>query len=414
MNSSYCISKLFSIHMNDLRSEFIYFIICDLMTNKLELNSINLYNSPYMIDVKDNIEWVEYCYDITMNDDIIDIKILENINKQLTIKNQSILFIDRITTIIQQFFKITYNNIDITFIPSQWNKATNIIRLKYNIYKFVNIMAPPFYSKKKDEYLQFIFTEEIIRNMLKSMINNIPPMEQIEMDLTNMIEKCIKKKSTSFTDNVIKCMKGKDINSCKKIMSMEDYKDIIKKEINEMDVCSAVNLLVQFGFKMKKNTTFDKNESKASFSSLFNYQKFESYEMWEKRYKLLLELPSINDKFSYYIKLLLEKANPINELRNKMETSNIGMIGGGIKNVMNKYMGKNDLLNNIIVKHNIMEEKYHTARYIVINYGQFIKIFNNKKIFNYNNMALYKRYYDKIYYKYMIIQKELLDMIDSN
>ena len=36
-----------------------------------------------------------------------------------------------------------------------------------------------------------------------------------------------------------------------------------------------------------------------------------------------------------------------------------------------------------------------------------------KKIFNYNNMALYKNYYDRIHYKYLVIQKELLDSIEN-
>jgi len=309
--------------------------------------------------------------------------------KQFLDMNQSASSFDE--KIIKTFFKLEYGNEDITY-TDRWKQATKITRLNDKIEKFTGISLKPDY--KKSSNTQFTFNESILKEILKSTIDNIPKMKCLQH--INPIDKClIDTNQKQCLDYLEQCFKGRDISSCKKFMNQDNYLSNITNEVNSMDMCVAAETLVKLGFKSNKTVAIC----------------FESYQSWEERMLLLLQIKAINPKLIVYIELLLEKVNPIMLLKKELELK-----GGGysIANVLNEYSSKNNKLILPIYKHNNMENKYHTANHIVSLYSLLMKVFNNNKVFNYNNRKKYIDYYDKIHYKYLSKQKQLFDIIQNS
>ena len=121
----------------------------------------------------------------------------------------------------------------------------------------------------------------------------------------------------------------------------------------------------------------------------------------------ILQIPAINPKLSQYIKLLIEKINPISKI--KTLDHNIG-----ISNYLYLYI-RNLPNNKMLLKYiNIYietENLYNISQYILLKYLQLMKVFDNKKIFNNTNLSLYIKLHEKIYLKYLLQRKFLLDKL---
>ena len=344
-------NSIFGIINNDLRSEFFLLVLCDLLKRNLELTTENLYNSPFMVDLRNNSEWIQYCYDLTYQDFVIS----DNVIQDFIIQDNN--------KILAAFFN-------------------NNIRSKDKIADFVGIRAPVDYmSTRAIPTMEFVFNDSILNNILRKVIGNIP--EYPQMKIISPIERCLNtEEKNKFTNNVMQCLKGNKY--CVEMMNPDNKEFInnIEDEVNRMDICDATKLLVSFGFT---NLKTDKN-------------KFELYETWEARIKNILELQNINPNFKKYIILLLKHVDPIGELKRQItELSSPHRIKLLDTHINSPYY--------------YMERKYHTSHYIYDTYMKLTKIFNNKIIFNYNNLALYKKMYDKIHYKYLIVQKDILNKL---
>ena len=77
------------------------------------------------------------------------------------------------------------------------------------------------------------------------------------------------------------------------------------------------------------------------------------------------------------------------------------------KTITEKYRKENKEL----LKH--QTKKYNESKYITERYMLMLRIFNNKDLFNRDNMVKYYNYYDKIHYKYLLQQKILLNYIEK-
>ena len=372
---------LFGINTNDNRSLFFLIIISDLLKKKLELNSKNMYNLPYMKEIKKYDEWIEYCRDLAIMDKMIEVK---QIDKKLY-------------DIIKTFFTVMKDDMDITNNMNIWNTMTQLIRKKDKIIQFTGIVVPPNYIQSNKT--KFNFNKMILTKLLKEMLVDIPEMEQIEMVIVNPIQKCYEDgivptvcEDISCLEYIESCSSTKNLKKCKKFLSNDTNGDKLVKEVMEMDICKATDILIKFGLKYNNNTI----------------KCFETYKEWEERTKSTLKIKEINNGLKKYIELLIEKVNPISELRRK-----IIMSGGGIGSVMSSYVLKNPDLKDVIEKHISMEKKYNHGKHIVSRYNTMLNIFNNNEIFNRNNMLLYSNYYDKIHYKYLLQQKILLNYIEK-
>ena len=380
---------LFSLNENDMRPIFFLIILTNLSdytnNNHKDGGFMNLYKLPYMSLIKSNDaynEWCVYCMDLLTASNI-------SIKQFLAMNQDASLFDEKI---IKAFFKLEYGNEDITHNAERWKQATKITRLNDKIEKLTGISLKPDYKKSSDT--QFKFNETILKEILKSTIDMIPKMKCLQT--INLIDKCmIDTNQKQCLDYLEQCFKGRDIASCKKFMNQDNYLSNITNEVKSMDICVAAETLVKLGFKSNKTLAIC----------------FESYDLWEERMLQLLQIKTINPKLIVYIRLLLERVNPIMLLKKELELK-----GGGysIANVLKEYSSKNNKLILPIHKHNNMENKYHTAKHIVSLYSLLMKVFNNNKVFNYDNRKMYIEYYDKIHYKYLSNQKQLLDIIQNS
>ena len=99
--------------------------------------------------------------------------------------------------------------------------------------------------------------------------------------------------------------------------------------------------------------------------------------------------------------------NPIIILKKELKLNSRYSIAA----ILNEYSAVNNKLILPIYEHNNMEKKYYIAHYIVSIYTLLMDVFNNNKVFNYNNRKKYIDYYDIIHYKFLLIQQNLLDKI---
>ena len=393
------IKYLFSINNNDMRSDFFLFIIFDILNrnNILTYNILNnniltsniLYNSPFTYNMIHNIEWINYCMDLAYED--IEFKWPEVNTSNINI----------IKTIIKTFFIVIDNDNNIIHIDNNNNNNNNnisklsntsrLIRSKDKIIKFTTII--PSYEYLKSSQNSFTFNTVIFKDMLKKMLENIPAVDMIsENTLINPVKQCLKKKKMEYFEYITKCMNGSDINNCIKFMQNKNYYDKIKKEVANMDKCICVDILIKFGFKYQ-----DSN--------------LELYETWEKRIIYNLQINKINMMLKQYILLLIQRLNPILELKQILDKNkNIG-----IENVLIKYkkLYPNMINTSIIDNYIILERKYFISLYILDCYYNLLKIFNNRIVFNYNNMQTYINYHDLIFNIYSDKQSFILKKIEN-
>ena len=381
------IKYLFSINNNDMRSDFFLFIIFDILNRNNILTSNILYNSPFTYNIIHNIEWINYCMDLAYED-------LEFKWPEVNISNINI-----IKTIIKTFFIVIDNDNNIIHIDnynynnniSKLSNTSKLIRSKDKIIKFTTII--PSYNYLKSSQNSFTFNTMIFKDMLKKMLENIPPINMInENTLINPVKQCLEKKKMEYFEYITKCMNGSDINNCIKFMQNKNYYDKIKKEVENMDKCTCVDILIKFGFKYQDS-------------------KLELYETWEKRIIYNLQINNINMMLKQYILLLIQRLNPILELKQILDKNkNIG-----IENVLLKYKKLYpDMINtSIINEYIIVERKYFISLYILDCYYNLLKIFNNRIVFNYNNMQTYINYHDLIFNIYSDKQSVILKKIEN-
>jgi hypothetical protein len=324
-----------------------------------------------MKEMKQNNEWIQYCMDLAFEDKIMEITNIES---------------NMIQTIIQTFFTEVRDN--------------KFIRSKDKIIEFTDITIPPYYVQSHES--KFNFNKTILKKILKEMLENIPEMNQIEMIIINPIQKCYENgivptdidicENQSCLEYIENCSSTKNLNKCKRFLSNDMNWNKLVKEVQDMDVCKATDILIKFGFKYNNKSL----------------KCFEPYTEWNNRTMKTLQIKEINNGLKKYIELLIEKANPISELKRK-----INMNGGGIGSVLSSYSLKNPELKETIDNHNMIEEKYHNAKYIVGRYNMMMDLFNDNEIFNRNNKYMYHDYYEKIHYKYLLEQKILLNSIEN-
>jgi len=377
---------LFDIKEDDNRSLFFLIIMGDLLKKNLDLTMENMYSLSYMKNMRNNDEWIKFCMDLAFEDKILD----------------SVLIDIKLFPIILKFFTVMKNDIDVTNNTKEWQNISKIIRRKNKIMEFTGIKPKPKYIQSNET--KFNFNKIILQKLLKEMLIDIPEMDQIEMIIMNPIQKCYENgivppdqlnqdicENLSCLEYIENCSSTKNLNKCKKFISNDINLNKIIKEVQDMDVCKATGILIKFGFKY--------NNMKVAC--------FESYLDWEKRTLDTLKIKGINKGLIKYIELLIEKVNPISELKRKINQS-----GGGIANILSHYSDKQPVIKNIIDKHILIEKKYNQSKYIMGRYNTMMKIFNNNEIFNRNNKYLYSNYYDKINYKYLLQQKILLNYIE--
>lgn len=367
------IKYLFSSESDDMRS--IVFLIV--------LHSIS--NMDYI--TKGNEEWVIYCKDLLyeMNKlKELSITTLSNFIRDINIYSKKTILI------IQFFFKIEYNSIDITNSIYEWINATKITRLISRFEEFMGVKLNISDSGQIDyipsNRTQFKFNNVIINRLLKSSLKDIPPMKDLDILLVNPVKQCFKGKK-KYLDRLNKGFKCLDISQCKKIMNLKSYLPTITKEINQMDVCDATAQLIKFGFKYNENSSVC----------------FEMYTLWESRMLGLLQIDSINIKLKQYIELLLEKVNPIILLKKQLNSTNYRF---SIIKILKQY-------NLSLEKYSYIESMMHRARFILNTYTVLMKVFDNNIIFNPTNLAIYEKYYNKIYRKYIVEQSLVLDSIEN-
>ena len=378
------IKYLFSINNNDMRSDFFLFIIFDILNRNNILTSNILYNSPFTYNIINNIEWINYCMDLAYED--VEFKWPE-----VNISN-----INFIKTIIKTFFIVIDNDNNIIQVDdyddtSIMSNTSRLIRSKDKIIKITTII--PSYNYLKSSQNSFTFNTVFFKDMLKKMLENIPPVNMIsENTLINPVKQCLEKKKMEYFEYITKCMNGSDINNCIKFMQNKNYYDKIKKEVANMDKCICVDILIKFGFKYQ-----DSN--------------LELYETWEKRIIYKLEINNINMMLKQYILLLIQRLNPILELKQILDKNkNIG-----IENVLIKYkkLYPNIINTSIIDDYIILERKYFISLYILDCYYNLLQIFNNRIVFNYNNMQTYNNYHDLIFNIYSDKQLFILEKIEN-
>ena len=378
------IKYLFSINNNDMRSDFFLFIIFDILNRNNILTSNILYNSPFTYNIINNIEWINYCMDLAYED--VEFKWPE-----VNISN-----INFIKTIIKTFFIVIDNDnniiqVDDYYYISKLSNTSRLIRSKDKIIKFTTII--PSYNYLKSSQNSFTFNTVIFKDMLKKMLENIPPVNMInENTLINPVKQCLEKKKMEYFEYITKCMNGSDINNCIKFMQNKNYYDKIKKEVAHMDKCTCVDILIKFGFKYQDS-------------------KLELYETWEKRIIYNLQINNINMMLKQYILLLIQRLNPILELKQILDKNkNIG-----IENVLLKYKKLYpDMINTTIInEYIIVERKYFISLYILDCYYNLLQIFNNRIVFNYNNMQTYNNYHDLIFNIYSDKQLFILEKIEN-
>jgi len=372
---------LFSVNDNDMRSCYFILICFDILNRGEELTSVNLYNSPFTYDLNKNIEWINYINELTMSSPnllrpILPLDIPYNIQDQY------------IVMLIQQFFRVEdINKTDITNNVIRWKDATNCIRLKDKIIQFTSITPPSVFVGSL--VTNFEFSNTILTNILKQLLLKVPSVVQIEMELIDPVKKCLEKKQMTYLDHIDKCFQGKNINKCLQFMQNDKYYNIIVEEVNNMDVCIAVDTLIKFGFNHDNNI-------------------MESYDKWEKRTLTRITLKSINPKLKQYILLLIQKINPIIELKKRLKQS-----PGKISKILKDSM-LYPLYKKTIDSYTIIEDKYFISKYIVDNYYNMLLIFtSNKNIFNYDNMMIYNNNHAKISSLYQSKQQTLFDLIDK-
>ena len=202
------IKYLFSINNNDMRSDFFLFIIFDILNRNNILTSNILYNSPFTYNIIHNIEWINYCMDLAYED-------LEFKWPEVNISNINI-----IKTIIKTFFIVIDNDNNIIHIDnynynnniSKLSNTSRLIRSKDKIIKFTTII--PSYNYLKSSQNSFTFNTMIFKDMLKKMLENIPPINMInENTLINPVKQCLEKKKMEYFEYITKCMNGSDINN---------------------------------------------------------------------------------------------------------------------------------------------------------------------------------------------------------
>ena len=366
---------LFSVNENDMRSIFMLIIL----NNLTDYTYKNLYDSTYMQLIKNNNEWIKYCMDLLLS------------NISITQFKANLPYTADIEKIIQTFFKLEYGT-EIIINIDQWKKVTRITRVNNKIIELTGICLTPNYIQSSNT--QFTFNDKIIKSLLSTLIKNIPPIKCVE--IINPIVKCVINSEKLYLNYLEECFKGRGIDKCKRMMNEPNYLLIITKEVNEMDMCIAAETLVKFGFKSNKTKSIC----------------FESYKLWEKRMIQLLQVKQINPKLEQYLKLLLEKVNPIILLRKQLEYMNPMRKIYSIVPILNEYLHKYKL-NYPITKYTDMETEYNSAYYIVSMYSLLIKVFNNEKHFNSNNRQSYSNYYDKIHAKLLLTQGKILDVLEQ-
>ena len=366
---------LFSVNENDMRSIFMLIIL----NNLTDYTYKNLYDSAYMQLIKNNNEWIKYCMDLLLS------------NISITQFKANLPYTADIEKIIQTFFKLEYGS-ELIINVDQWKKVTRITRVNNKIIELTGICLTPNYIQSSNT--QFTFNDKIIKSLLSTLIKNIPPIKCVET--INPIVKCVINSEKLYLNYLEECFKGRGIDKCKRMMNEPNYLLIITKEVNEMDMCIAAETLVKFGFKSNKTKSIC----------------FESYKLWEKRMIQLLQVKQINPKLEQYLKLLLEKVNPIILLRKQLEYMNPMRKIYSIVPILNEYLHKYKL-NYPITKYTNMETEYNSAYYIVSMYSLLIKVFNNEKHFNSNNRQSYSNYYDKIHAKLLLTQGKILDVLEQ-
>ena len=369
---------LFSINENDMRSIFFLIILYNLSNYTYKI----LYTLPYMnlikIDAGSYNEWSMYCMDLlTLNISITEFK--NNIPNYTEI--------DEI--IIKTFFKLEYGTIEITNDTTLWTQVTQITRLNNKLIEFTGICLTPNYIQSLNT--QFIFNDNIIKQLLLLLINNIPPIKCLE--IINPIKKCSINSETLYLNHLEECFKGRGIDKCKQFMNEPKFMSIITNEVNNMDICDATETLVKLGFK--SNNT--------------NAICFESYNSWEQNMIQILHIKNINPKLKKYIKLLLDKINPIVLLKTQLKVTGSNY---SILSILNEYSSKYKL-KLPINKYNDMEIKYNEAYYILTMYSLLMKIFNNQKHFNNQNREIYNNYYNKIKTNFLFYQMKILDALQQ-
>jgi hypothetical protein len=374
----------FEINQNDTRSDFFLLVLNDIISRNLVINNFNFFNSFLIKHIRDNNELKTYLLDLSTLDSIIDLT-------KCNIKNLSSNYI----TIIRTFFLVQENGLDITNDISRWKNATKLVRKKDKI--IANLGIIPIESYTISDINEFKFNISILNNILRSMINDIPARKQLDYTIDDVIYKCIQlNKDKLYANYLDKCIEGTDIKSCINFMSSKTFEDNIVGEVKTMDICDAVVILIKFGFL---------------YNTVNNKATLETINTWENRIKSKLQIKEINKNLIKYLKLLHQRINPVNELRDKINNTNLG-----ISSIMSKYSHKNPNYSNLINKYIILEKEHNIAQYINHIYYNLMNIFNNKyykNIFNRNNMYKYNNYYSKINSKYLISQSNLLDIIEK-
>jgi len=379
---------LFSTKENDMRSILFVIILDDMINKKLELTTDNLYNLPYMINLKKNEEWITYCMDLA------SVTFIDKYNIQYS----------KYSKFIQPFFIIEENSIDLTNDIKKWSSNSMMTRMKDKITGFTGIVplgsSDKSYNISNNTY--FSFNTLICNIILKTLIKNQPPlMEQHDMVLLDTVEQCFVQNKThkKCIDYLEYCFKGKDVTEFKKYMNQDTFSDNIIKEVKDMDVCEAVRILDSLNFKYDH----------------VNKKHFESYESWIQRTVVLLKIKDINPGLKKYIKLLLEKVNIITKLKKQLNKYSERKIKGISKIMTHCSTLMNDVLcDEMILSHNNLENKYYIADNIITIYDLLSKVCNNKIVFNNDNKHIYTKYYDKIKHKYLKDQKTLLNYIEKN
>jgi hypothetical protein len=360
----------------DKRAIFMFLLVLNLLEKNKNLNTHNLYK--YIKKLKYNNEWISYCQSIASKDCIFS---LNSNSNYIDIKNRYF------SKIITHFFRIEENGIDITHNKKVWYKATHLVRLKDKIEQFTGIKNNNFYEINLSNNFDFNFNKIILNKILYCFIKNIPKMKQYKDILESPIEKCYNS-NNQYKIYIYQCISGKNSINCINYMKHKNFDKNIIKEVKHMSTCDIADILVKFGFK-------------------YNNKYFEFYEDWEKRILDILQIPAINPKLSLYIKLLIEKINPISKI--KTLDHNIG-----ISNYLYLYI-RNLPNNKMLLKYiNIYietEDLYNTSYYILLKYLQLMKVFDNKKIFNNTNLSLYIKLHEKIYLKYLLQRKFLLEKL---
>ena len=352
---------LFLVNKKDKRSDFFLLIIFDLICRNKELNSYNLYNSPFTNNMKENPLWITYCMDLACEDIILD-------------KIDSI----DINIIVDTFF-------------TEDEKNNKITRRREKIIKFTNIT--PTIDYKKSTLDSFNFSDETLKDILRKMLQSIPNFNQISIDIINPVKKCLEKTKMTYLEHIDKCISGKDINKCIEFMKNEKYMENITDEVIKMDTCIAVDTLIKFGFKVQ-----DKH--------------METYDMWEKRILIKLNIKQLNPQLKQYILLLIQKVNPILELKLLLSSNKCNNMS--IANILYYYKKIYPQYSSIIDEYIILEKKFLISQYIVDNYSNLLKIFNtNRDVFNFDNNNKYNNLYHIIKDNFNIKQLFLLETLEK-